>query len=54
MTDDPKPERLPEPPRLPQRAAIYIAPDGKVHFGALFEDLLPVAESLGTKKEKEK
>ena len=35
-----------EPPRLPVRAAIYIAPDGTVHFGALFEDLAGVAESL--------
>jgi hypothetical protein len=43
---DPKP---PEPtaPRLPQRAAIYIAPDGTVHFGALFKDLVPVADALG-------
>ena len=46
MTDDPKPD-LPEVPRLPERAAIYIAPDGTVHFGALFEGLLPVARSLG-------
>ena len=38
---------LPRPPRLPERAAIYIAPDGTVHFGALFEGLLPVAEALG-------
>ena len=38
---------LPEPPALPQRAAIYIAPDGTVHFGALFEGLLPVARALG-------
>jgi hypothetical protein len=37
---------LPQPPRLPERAAIYIAPDGTVHFGALFEGLLPVAEAL--------
>jgi hypothetical protein len=34
-------------PRLPERAAIYIAPDGSVHFGALFEGLLPVAQALG-------
>lgn len=47
MADDPKRESLPEPPRLPQRAAIYIAPDGNVHFGALFEDLVPVARALG-------
>ena len=44
MADDPK--QLPPPPRLPQRAAIYLAPDGTVHFGALFEGLLPVAEAL--------
>jgi len=37
---------LPEAPRLPQRAAIYIAPDGKVTFGALFEDLVPVAAAI--------
>jgi hypothetical protein len=43
VAGDPK---LPEPPRLPQRAAIYIAPDGTVHFGALFADLLPVAKAL--------
>lgn len=47
VADDPKRESLPEPPRLPQRAAIYIAPDGNVHFGALFADLLPVAFALG-------
>jgi hypothetical protein len=40
-------EQLPPAPRLPQRAAIYIAPDGNVQFGALFEDLLPVASALG-------
>ena len=49
VEDDPK--RLPEPPRLPQRAAIYIAPDGSVHFGALFEGLLPVARALGRRNE---
>lgn len=48
VAEDPKPERLPEAPRLPERAAIYIAPDGSVHFGALFEGLLPVARSLGS------
>jgi hypothetical protein len=45
VTADPK--ALPEPPRLPQRAAIYIAKDGTVHFGALFEGLVPVARALG-------
>ena len=43
MADLPK---LPPVPRLPERAAIYIATDGTVHFGALFEGLLPVARSL--------
>lgn len=38
---------LPLPPRLPERASIYIAPDGTVHFGALFEGLVPVAAALG-------
>jgi hypothetical protein len=51
MSDDPKSARpLPDPPRLPQRAAIYVAPDGSVKFGALFEDLIPVAESITGKK----
>jgi len=45
VADDPK--QLPPPPPLPQRAAIYVAPDGTVHFGALFEGLLPVAAALG-------
>ena len=48
MADDLKPKELPPPPRLPQRAAIYVAPDGSVHFGALFEDLVPVAQALGS------
>ena len=37
---------LPEVPRLPERAAIYIAPDGTVQFGALFEGLVPVAQVI--------
>jgi hypothetical protein len=37
---------LPEVPPLPQRAAIYITPDGNVQFGALFEDLVPVAAAV--------
>jgi hypothetical protein len=45
VAETPKSE-LPETPRLPQRAAIYIAPDGKVTFGALFEDLVPVAVAI--------
>jgi hypothetical protein len=36
-------------PRLPVRASIYIAPDGTVHFGALFEELIPVADALGSR-----
>jgi hypothetical protein len=50
MAADPKPAEelpLPAPPRLPERAAIYIAKDGTVHFGALFEGLVPVARALG-------
>ncbi len=36
-----------EPPlRLPVRASIYIDVDGTVHFGALFDELVPVADSL--------
>jgi hypothetical protein len=46
VDEERKPDGLPEPPRLPERAAIYIAPDGNVHFGALFEGLLPVADAL--------
>jgi len=45
VAESPKSD-LPEAPRLPQRAAIYIAPDGKVTFGALFEDLVPVAAAI--------
>ncbi|HEX4385649.1 MAG TPA: hypothetical protein VH083_21960 [Myxococcales bacterium] len=53
MASEPKPESaLPEPPKLPERAAIYIAKDGTVHFGALFEGLLPVARALGAEPEK--
>ena len=51
MADDPKREDLPEAPRLPQRAAIYIAPDGTVHFGALFQGLVPVANALTSKNQ---
>jgi hypothetical protein len=43
---DEKAGALPEPPRLPERSAIYIAPDGTVRFGALFQGLVPVAEAL--------
>jgi hypothetical protein len=45
VSPDPK-SALPDPPRLPERAAIYLAPDGTVRFGALFAGLLPVAEAL--------
>jgi len=48
VPDDPK-SALPDAPRLPQRAAIYITPDGGVKFGALFEGLLPVAEAVGAR-----
>ncbi len=40
---------LPEVPPLPQRAAIYITPDGNVKFGALFEDLVPVAAAVSAR-----
>ena len=45
-----RPEEPPElpAPRLPVRASIYVAPDGTVHFGALFAELLPVAAALST------
>jgi hypothetical protein len=42
------PNELLVAPRLPVRASIYIAPDGTVHFGALFEELVPVADALGS------
>jgi hypothetical protein len=45
MADEPK-GALPDAPRLPQRAAIYIAPDGNVTFGALFGGLVPVAQAI--------
>jgi hypothetical protein len=41
---------LPDAPRLPERAAIYIAPDGTVTFGALFQGLVPVAEAISGKR----
>ena len=43
---DEKADALPEAPRLPERSAIYIAADGTVRFGALFEGLVPVAEAI--------
>jgi hypothetical protein len=45
MADEPK-SALPDAPRLPERAAIYIGPDGNVTFGALFAGLVPVAEAI--------
>src|SRR5260370_39921172 len=45
VADDLK-TKLPEPPRLPQRAAVYLAPDGSGHVGALFVGLLPLARAL--------
>jgi hypothetical protein len=39
--------KTPDELQLPVRASIYLAPDGAVHFGALFEDLVPVARALG-------
>ena len=44
---------LPEVPPLPQRAAIYITPDGNVKFGALFEDLVPVAAAVSARDARE-
>lgn len=34
------------PPRMPVQSALYITPDGRVQFGALFAELLPVARAL--------
>ena len=34
------------PPSLPVQCTVYITPDGQVHFGALFEELVPVARAL--------
>jgi hypothetical protein len=47
IVQQPDPSEL-VPPRLPVRASIYIAPDGTVHFGALFAELVPVAAALST------
>ena len=49
MSSD-SPSALPDAPRLPERAAIYIAPDGTVTFGALFQGLVPVAEAISGKR----
>lgn len=47
MPDAPPPddEVLPPPP-MPVQSAVYITPDGRVQFGALFEELVPVAQAL--------
>lgn len=34
------------PPPMPVQSTLYITPDGRVHFGALFEELVPVAQAL--------
>jgi hypothetical protein len=34
------------PPALPVQATLYILPDGRVAFGALFDALVPVARAL--------
>lgn len=34
------------PPALPVQAVLYITPDGHVQFGALFDELLPLARAL--------
>ena len=47
--DGEKPPEALALPRLPLRASIYIDPDGTVQFGALFEELLPVARALGAR-----
>jgi hypothetical protein len=46
MADDERADATPLP-KLPVRAAIYILPDGQVAFGALFDELQPVARALG-------
>lgn len=34
------------PPSMEVRSHVWIAPDGRVVFGALFEELVPVARAL--------
>ena len=34
------------PPAMPVQSALYITPDGRVQFGALFEELVPVVQAL--------
>ena len=43
-TDDD--EAVAPPPAMPVQSALYITPDGTVQFGALFEELVPVARAL--------
>lgn len=43
LSDD---DDIAPPPPLPIQSAIYITPDGRVEFGALFEELVPVARAL--------
>lgn len=34
------------PPPMPVQSALYITPDGQVQFGALFDELVPLAQAL--------
>lgn len=34
------------PPPMPVRTTVYLTPDGRVSFGALFSELVPVARAL--------
>lgn len=34
------------PPSMPVQSALYITPDGQVQFGAMFEELVPIAQAL--------
>lgn len=34
------------PPSMPVQSALYITPDGQVQFGALFDELVPIAQAL--------
>lgn len=33
-------------PAMPVQSTLYITPDGRVQFGALFAELMPVAKAL--------
>ena len=39
-------EEVAAPPPMPVQSTLYITPDGRVHFGALFHELVPVAQAL--------